>query len=83
MPGRDQDKTFHNKGDQSHSNFADRRTITTSVSLIRKEICIQMSLRLLSSSTVCSSVLQLDPAELFQWYLLLDSSISKAIVTSQ
>ena len=43
----DQDKTFYNKGNQSHANFAERRTIAICVSLIRKEICIQMSLQLL------------------------------------
>ena len=69
----DQNSTFYNKGDQSHANFAQRRMITICVSLTRKEICIQMSLQLLSSSADCSSVLQLDPAKLFRLYLLLNS----------
>ena len=66
-------------------HFAERKTITICVSLIRKEICIQisMSLQLLSSSADCSSVLQLDPAELFRLYLLLNSSIGEAILTPQ
>ena len=74
----DQGRTFYNKGDQSHANFAERRTITICGSLIRKENCIQMSLQLLSSTADCSSVLQLDPAasELFHRRGHLDSAVS-------